>query len=148
MISSAGFGRSVSWESDASDALSADSGHTMTFRTAVSTALRTIFIKLLTPTWGISLGSALGIKAVQDTRASYVDLEKWLLEFISQTRADIVAGVVDTKGDNKFSINKGALLKRMVQANVSLEDGGDGTGLTDQELLSDVFVSLNSFHFR
>jgi hypothetical protein len=144
VISAAGFGRPIPWSSDESGV--PPEGHAITFNKAIHDSLGHIFVKLLTPNLLVNvLSTKIFGKPISqtqyDTWRGYVDLEKYLLEFISDARESIIS----TNDVKKSSgISTGALLTRMVEANINLEDGGDKKGLTDDELLSNVFVRVFS----
>lgn len=64
------------------------------------------------------------------------------MEFVGQVKADCVAGNHLQKKPNSSNLGGGVLLRRMVEAN--FEEAGDAK-LSDDELLSDIFVRIFSF---
>lgn len=98
-----------------------------------------IFVKVLTPKWLILFASYIHVpylsRRLEDTETAFEELRGHIMELVSDMRADIVHGV----NDMHSGLNA-ALLKNLVEANMGQE--GDNKRLTDDELLSNIFVRL------
>jgi hypothetical protein len=115
-------------------------GHKLAFKPAVTTALRLMILKALTPTWVYDVSACIHIPyitpALDKTRTSFEALGGHMLELISLARAWIA--------DGKTTSMDAALLRNLVEANMSHDGTSDRKYLSDDELLSDTFVgSLN-----
>lgn len=149
IISSAGFGRSLTWSSSSSF-LSAEDR--LPFRDAVLSTTHNIFVKFLSPTWlVVLLHRYKGLRIpyltdrIRETERGYGDLRKHIIEIVSWMRAGVVdSDVQQQAGEKGKELLGGALLRGLVEANMQ-ESGGNGKGLTDDELLSNVFVGVSSF---
>lgn len=136
MISSAGFGRRASWQEDSST--KPPPGHKRTFREAIGTALDHLFVKALTPTWMYTFSARLHLPVVsrvlKETTESFEALGFHMIELISLSRAWVVGG--------KTSNMDAALLRNLVEANMTEADDVHHKKLTDDEVLSNIFVCL------
>ncbi|KAL0959591.1 hypothetical protein HGRIS_011300 [Hohenbuehelia grisea] len=137
VISSAGFGRKVSWSDDLKmDALA---GHTMSFRQAVTSAIDNVFVKVLTPSWLYRLSQGVRIpiisKAMRNAQRSFDALRGHMQDVVEHARADHISGISRTDA---------ALLKNLVGANMA--ELGTLKSLSDDELLSNTFNFLLAGH--
>ncbi|KAF5379057.1 hypothetical protein D9615_005999 [Tricholomella constricta] len=138
VISSAGFGRRVSFKDDSNTEPPPD--HKMAFRPAVTATLHHVITKAVTPTWLFNLSDRLYLPLItpllNEARGSFDALRLHMLEVISLARAWIAGG--------KTSNMDAALLRNLVEANMSHND--NGKHLTDDELLSNTFTFLLAGH--
>lgn len=139
ILSSAAFGRHNSWTDDT--ALENSKAHHIPFRPAVKSAVENLVPKILTPDWMFALFNLIPVPKVspvlKETRESFVALRLHMLDLISNAR-DWVSG------GNAASLDA-ALLQNLVQANMAQEDDAAvRRKLTDDEMLSDIFVSQAS----
>ncbi|KAI0066984.1 cytochrome P450 [Artomyces pyxidatus] len=137
VITAAGFGGRVSWKEDTAQEVPA--GHTLPFSQAVRRTVRNLFFKVLTPNWLCTVASVVPIpglsRKLNETTEAFDELKSYMLEIVSAARDSVVAG----KG-----AGDAALLRSLVEANMNQE--GDVKRLTDEELLSDIFVFLLAGH--
>lgn len=129
----------MSWASDSDS--SPPPGHALSFRSAVTSTTDNIFVKILAPSWLINLSAYIRVpylsQRLKETEIAFEELRSHLIELISYMRAD----VADGKKSSASGLNA-ALLRNLVEANMG-QDGDTGhKQLTDEELLSNVFVSL------
>ncbi|KDQ57720.1 hypothetical protein JAAARDRAFT_35408 [Jaapia argillacea MUCL 33604] len=142
VISAAGFGRRVSWKDDS--LIQPPQGHTLTFRTSVTSTLHNLFFKILTPDWLCELSSSVYIpylsRRLAEMKEAFKGLRLHIHELISVARA----GVLDGKGVAGDGGSGAALLRNLVEANMTQD--GEIRRLTDDELLSNIFVFLLAGH--
>ncbi|KAF5379088.1 hypothetical protein D9615_005915 [Tricholomella constricta] len=118
--------------------------HKIAFRPAVTATLHHVITKAVTPTWLSNLSDRLYLPLItpllNEARGSFDALRLHMLEVISLARAWIAGG--------KASNMDAALLRNLVEANMSHND--NGKHLTDDELLSNTFVSIrvSSQHYN
>ncbi|KAJ7774471.1 cytochrome P450 [Mycena maculata] len=140
VIASAGFGRRASWQEDS--AATPPPGHKLAFRTAVSTALAYLFIKVLTPAWLNALGARVPLpylgRILTETGESFDSLRGHMVDLVSLARAWVVGG--------KVSNMDAGLLRNLVEANMTQADDVHHKKLTDEELLSNIFTFLLAGH--
>lgn len=145
-MSSAAFGRHVSWADDSSAA--PPPGHRLAFRVAVITAMDSLIAKVLTPEWAYYAFSPRRVRipylsaVLAETRESFDALRLHMLDLISQARGWVAGG--------KATSMDAALLRNLVEANMDQEDG-DVVGqrrLTDEEVLSNTFVGCLDVQIR
>ncbi|KAJ8701241.1 hypothetical protein PTI98_000051 [Pleurotus ostreatus] len=141
ILSSAAFGRHNSWTDDT--ALENSKAHHIPFRPAVKSAVENLVPKILTPDWMFTLFNLIPVPKVspvlKETRESFVALRLHMLDLISNAR-DWVSG------GNAASLDA-ALLQNLVQANMAQEDDAAvRRKLTDDEMLSDIFMFLLAGH--
>ncbi|KAF7351367.1 Cytochrome P450 [Mycena sanguinolenta] len=145
VISSAGFGRRVSWHENTSTM--APPGQLMAFGPAVFASVKHRFTKVLAPRWLYALAERAYIpvigRIVQDTNHAYAALKMHILDLVALSRAWVVAG--------KVSDMDAGLLRNLVEANMAAQGDEDVTqhsykSLTDGELLSDSFSFLFAGH--
>ncbi|KAI0266552.1 cytochrome P450, partial [Gloeopeniophorella convolvens] len=136
IIAAAGFGRRMSWKEEAAQV---SPYHSMSFSQAVSVTIHNLFVKVLTPDWLNSISLLIPIpwlsKRLKETEDSFAELRSYLLE--------IVAGARDAAFSWEDAENA-ALLRTLVQANMNQDS--DVKRLTDEELLSDIFVFFLAGH--
>ncbi|KAF7360194.1 Cytochrome P450 [Mycena venus] len=142
VIASAGFGRRTSWQENAS---AVTPGHLMPFGPAVFAAVDHLFTKVLTPEWLYALCERTYIpiigRIVRDTKYAYEALRLHMLDLVSLSRAWVVEG--------KVAKMDAGLLRNLVEANMATqndEDAATAEGLTDDELLSNMFTFLLAGH--
>ncbi|KAI0052197.1 cytochrome P450 [Auriscalpium vulgare] len=137
IIAGAGFGRRVSWTEDAAQEI--PPGHTLSFSQAVAGTVGNLFVKVLTPNWLSDLSAAVPIPGLswrlEATRRAFFELQTYMLEIVGAARDTVVAGL---------PVGDAAILQSLVQANMQQE--GDAKALTDDELLSNIFVFLLAGH--
>lgn len=135
VIASAGFGRRASLKEDSKT--EPPPGHKLAFRPAVTSTLKHLFTKVLTPTWIYNLSDRIYIPLItptlNETRECFEDLRLHMLDVISLARAWVAGG--------KTTSMDAGLLRNLVEANMSNDDPTNNRHLTDEELLSDTFVS-------
>jgi hypothetical protein len=135
VISSAGFGRHVSMKDDSK--AEPPPGHKLAFKPAIIATLRLLLLKSLTPTWVYGLSGYVYMPYItpvlEETSNSFEALRAHMLELISLARAWVA--------DGKTTSMDAALLCNLVEANMSHDETLDGRHLSDDELLSDTFVS-------
>lgn len=140
VIASAGFGQTSPWNADVSATV--PKGHVFTFRGALFTALETIYWRLLEPAWlGRLLSRIPSVPYMSErhalTATSWSDLNSWFGEMVGSAKADYDVGSLKEKSNVDVSSNKGALLRRMVHANIA---EGTDQKLSDDELLANALV--------
>jgi hypothetical protein len=114
-------------------------GHKMAFKPAITTALRLLLLKALTPTWVYGLSGYIHLPYItpilDKTSSSFEAVGGHMLEIISLARAWIA--------DGKTTSLDAGLLRNLVEANMSHDVALDkGRHLSDDELMSDTFVGL------
>ncbi|KAJ7468039.1 cytochrome P450 [Mycena latifolia] len=139
VFASAAFGYRLSWQEDSS---AKPPGHKVAFRPALSKALRHLMTFALTPSWIYALSARVHLPLVghvlTDARDSFDALQAHMMDFISLARAWVVGG--------KISHMDAGLLRNLVEANMNEAGDVHHKKLTDQELLSDVFVFFLAGH--
>ncbi|KIJ62164.1 hypothetical protein HYDPIDRAFT_182927 [Hydnomerulius pinastri MD-312] len=139
VISSAGFGRRVSWTADLS--VEPPPGCSLTFRSAVMNSVDNVIFRILTPNWFSTLSSFIKVPYLSSrvllTQHSFEDLQRHMMDLVASARADIASGKPPSASD-------AALLRNLVEANMSQD--GDYKRLTDGELLSNIFTFLLAGH--
>jgi hypothetical protein len=136
---------------------SADSPHIASRLAALLTkAIDTIFFRALCPSWLATLARYVPIPflsgQMRDIENTYEQLRTQMLEFIGAAREAIAISQTENDTDERREARRtnavkgdAALLKSLVEANMSQE--GEYKRLTDDELLSNVFVRLTSAFF-
>ncbi|KAK0220202.1 cytochrome P450 [Armillaria fumosa] len=140
VISTAGFGRRVSWSEDA--AAVPPAGHKIAFRPAVTSAISHLIPKVLTPDFIYDFSDWVHLPfvspALKETRESFEALKFHMLDVISLARAWVASGkAVDMDA---------ALLRNLVEANMFEEADFNHKRLTDDELLSNTLTFLLAGH--
>lgn len=136
-IASAGFGRRASWTETSGEELARDEH--MPLEDALELANEMLVAKSLIPEWLLDLGERVRIPVLGSTlsaiRKSYGDVKFSVLEMVANARTQILDGQAESLDAD--------LLKNMVEANMNMSSGDkDSRQLTDNELLSNSFVSL------
>ena len=132
-ISAASFGRQTSWTEDEAD--EPPEGYELPFHSALTTAMETLFVKLLAPVWAYPMCSLFNIPVfstlLQKTDLSYDQLTKHFQDMIKSARepADL------------NSPPSADLLSQLTQANRPM-------ALSDSEIASNVYVSGSAFDLR
>jgi hypothetical protein len=139
VLISAAFGQQVGLSSFSAK-VPENSGHSISLPVCLSTTLADIFIYALMP-WPLSkIISALPIpyvsKRISMMNEAYRELKVYMFEMIESAKT----WVQTTK--SVLGVN-GALLRNLVEANMKLKH--DDKSLTDEEMLSDIFVR-HGFH--
>ncbi|EJD41255.1 cytochrome P450 [Auricularia subglabra TFB-10046 SS5] len=128
VIASAGFGlqfsRTTMGESRA--------GYTMPFGEALFTAIDTMLTRVIAPRFLY----ALPIKGLKKSDVAYTELQSYIKQMIAEARTK-GKGIGD--GDSSEAAD---LFRRLVEAN----DAEDGARLTDNELLSNIYVFFLAGH--
>jgi hypothetical protein len=114
-----------------------DSGHALSFYASLALAIEKCFFKFLCPPAIATFCQYVPVpwlsRHARETAFVFEELKLHMLEMISSTRDSVVVGGTSV-------LTKSALLRNLVEANM---DGvGDSKRLTDEELLSNVFVRL------
>ncbi|KAK0237992.1 cytochrome P450 [Armillaria nabsnona] len=140
IISTAGFGRRVSWSEDA--AAVPPPGHKIAFRPAVTSAISHLIPKVLTPNFIYDFSDWVHLPfvspALKETRESFEALKFHMLDVISLARAWVTSG--------KAADMDAALLRNLVEANMFEEADFNYKRLTDDELLSNTLTFLLAGH--
>ncbi|KAK0203616.1 cytochrome P450 [Desarmillaria ectypa] len=140
VISTAGFGRRVSWSEDA--AAVPPPGHKIAFRPAVTSAVSHLIPKVLIPDFIYAFFDWLYLPlispALKETRESFEALKFHMLDVISLARAWVASG--------KAADMDAALLRNLVEANMFEEVDFNYKRLTDDELLSNTMVDISFPH--
>ncbi|KZP06599.1 hypothetical protein FIBSPDRAFT_764113, partial [Athelia psychrophila] len=149
VIASAGFGRALHWSPAPPAALEAPAPGLLPFSAAVLSTTHNIYLKAAVPALLARVLERFGgwravpfLDRVRATEQGYRDLRTHIVDMVSCMRADVLGGPPpiseDGKGKGKELLGA-ALLRNLVEANLR---EGDGKGLTDDELLSNVFVRV------
>ncbi|KAF8186829.1 cytochrome P450 [Mycena galopus ATCC 62051] len=138
VIASASFGRRASWQEDSS--VPPPAGHLLSFRKAVTGAISHIFVQALTPKWIHALSERVHLPllgpVLKETRVSFEALRLHMHELVSLSRAWVVGG--------KASNMDAGLLRNLVEANMAEDDDITHKKLTDNEVLSNIFVKTSA----
>ncbi|KIM26472.1 hypothetical protein M408DRAFT_193558 [Serendipita vermifera MAFF 305830] len=127
VISAAGFGMRSGWE----DAEEPPTGHKMTFPTAMSTVLSNFVIRLVFSDTMLNLWQG-GRKVA----TAFKELHVYMREMIEERRQS-AAAESDSQADLFTNLINGTSLE---------EEEKDGDGLTDEELMGNVFIFLFAGH--
>ncbi|KAI0052105.1 614/534 cytochrome P450 [Auriscalpium vulgare] len=122
VISSAGFGRRLSWSSDGG----LPSGHRLTFKDAMQVVSEGVISKLVVPRWAMGL-----TPYFSKVRIAYDELHQYMEEMIrdrrnsetKEERYDLLSSLIDASGD-----------------------GDPDSSLTDSQLLGNVFIFMLAGH--
>jgi hypothetical protein len=111
-------------------------GHKLAFKPAITTALRLLLLKAITPTWVYALSAYVRLPFItpmlDKTSTSFEAVGSHMLEIISVARAWVA--------DGKTTSLDAGLLRNLVEANMSHDVALDKELLSDDELMSDTFV--------
>ena len=135
-ITLAGFGQQISWMVTVNE--HAQDQHMPLFKT-LELANKMILPRSLIPEWLLNLGHWVHIPILGPTLRAiqrlYNNVKFGILEIVSKAQAQIL--------DGKTAFLDAVLLKNMVEANMNMSASEeDVRQLTDNELLSNLFVSL------
>ncbi|KAH9899364.1 cytochrome P450 [Cubamyces lactineus] len=120
VISAAGFGRRISWIEDGI----APPGHSMTFKDALYKVSHNLFLKVIFPSWLLSIGTP----GMREFARAHAELEAYLKEMVQDRRS---AEVKEERHD---------LFNSLLDAN---EDEADQEAkLTDSDVLGNIFIFL------
>ena len=144
VIASAGFGRHSTWRTEENGSI-LPPGHKVHLSRAITDAVDLIQPRVLAPKrlWKAVVEDGVYIpllgRSLLRMRDTFEELRGHMIELVSQARDTFSLG---TKPDDHH-VQGAALLKNMVQANLSFEgdEHVDYRTLTDEELLSNMFVS-------
>ena len=134
-FATAGFGRRVSWTADS--AAEPPPGCKLTFRSAVIDSVNNVIFRALVPGWFYQLSSLIKVPYLSSralsTQLAFDDLRTHMLDLVASARAEITSG-------ERSGASGAALLRNLVVANMNQD--GDSKRLTEGELLSNIFVSM------
>jgi len=132
IIASAGFGRKISWAEDSVN--KAPPGFKLTFRAALTEAIRLMFLRVLLPSWAAYLPIPKLQPTLLLTATAYEELGQYMRNMIKEAKADGVGQKFDA--DDETGDSKEAdLFRRLIAANEA-EVGK----LSEAELTSNVYV--------
>jgi cytochrome P450 len=107
--------------------------------------LSNLFFKILTPSWAVAILSRIHVpyltSRVKETKLAFEELRSYMLDIIASARDAITNGNGNIMGEAAP-----ALLRNLVEANIA-QEGSSNRRLTDDELLSDVFVRLSVSYY-
>jgi hypothetical protein len=132
IVASAGFGRKISWAEDSVN--KPPPGYKLTFRAALTEAIRLMFVRVLVPSWASYLPIPKLQSTLQLATTAYEELGRYMKDMIKEARADGVGDKFDADdvtGDSK----EADLFRRLIAAN----DAEVGK-LSEAELTSNVYV--------
>ncbi|KAF7793524.1 hypothetical protein EIP86_004638 [Pleurotus ostreatoroseus] len=135
VIGAAGFGRRVTWKQD--DVVGP--GHSMTFKEALHTVSKDVVAKLLFPEWVLRYSP---LKRLRTVSAAFAELEDYMLEMCAARRA--VAA--EEKAEAEAKAARHDLFSSLLDASDDEADGLGGAGLSDRELLGNIFIFLLAGH--
>ena len=140
ILSSSAFGRHNSWNEDSTTHYDLSTQTKISYAAAVLAAIDSSVPKVLIPHWLFKLAKQVHIPYlgpfVNETQESFDTLRHHIHELIN-VRAW-------TTGD-KAAATDAALIRNLVEANLAQEDDALQKCLTDEELISNTFVSIQSF---
>ncbi|EKM51238.1 uncharacterized protein PHACADRAFT_263271 [Phanerochaete carnosa HHB-10118-sp] len=125
VISVAGFGRQVSWQSD----LVPSPGHKLSFKDALHVISVDMWIQIFSPKF---LWNSAPLKRIADVKLGYEELEQYMLEMVQERRTA-------EKKEECYD-----LFSNLLDASDSESDGS--VRLTDRELLGNIFIFLLAGH--
>jgi hypothetical protein len=135
ILSSAAFGRHTPWIEDSTPQSSSEK--TISYGSAVLAAMDNLIPQVLIPHWLAALVKHVHIPYVgpfvNETRESFETLRHHMYDLITATRTW-------ASGDKTAAMDA-ALVRNLVEANLAQEDDDLQKRLTDEELLSNTFVS-------
>jgi cytochrome P450 len=133
IIASAGFGHKISWAEDSVN--EPPTGYKLTFRAALTEAIRLMFVRVLAPTWAYYLPIPKLHSALSLTTLAYEELGRYLKDMIKEAREAGVGEKVDADDESAGGSKKADLFRRLIAANEA-EVGK----LSEDELTSNVYV--------
>ncbi|KXN84067.1 Putative cytochrome P450 CYP13A1 [Leucoagaricus sp. SymC.cos] len=152
VIASAGFGRRSTWLEESNTV--PPPGHRIHLSPAITNAISALFPRILTPKpiWNAATEKGMYIPLLGPmlvkARDAFKDLRGHMTEVVSQARDRF--GVGHQKGTEEADdgVHGAALLKNLVEANMTFEKGDDAghRTMTDGELFSNMFVFFLAGH--
>jgi hypothetical protein len=144
VIASAGFGRRSTWADESSSI--PPPGHKAHLSSAITNAIDALFPRILTPKpiWNAVVEKRVYVPLLGPmltrTKDAFDELRSHMVELVSQARDRFGISRQKEQGEEDGA----ALLRNMVEANMAFEkeDEAGYRSLTDGELLSNMFVSL------
>ncbi|KDQ07501.1 hypothetical protein BOTBODRAFT_38802 [Botryobasidium botryosum FD-172 SS1] len=138
VISAAGFGLPISWQSETESGVRDDvpSGHMMSYREAIETVCKNLYVKLLAPSWVLGL-----TKNWRHARLAFDELELYMTEMIESRRAEGDTLRVDEKGE----LYKSDVFSNLLAASDAEVTSGKGA-LSERELKGNIFIFLVAGH--
>ena len=137
IIATASFGRRVSWTNDPK--AKPPPGYKLTFGSAFMDAVHNVIFRFLTPEWFYQFSSLIRVPYLspraQSTKLAFDQLRGHMLDLIASARDEITGGEVSGTSNK-------SLLRNLVEANMNQD--GDSKKLSEGEILSNVFVSMQS----
>ena len=141
ILSSSAFGRHNSWNEDSTTHYDLSTQTKISYAAAVLAAIDNLVPQVLIPRWLYKLAKQVHIPYlgpfVNETQESFDTLRHQIQELITVNRAWAT-------GD-KAAATDAALIRNLVEANLAQEDDALQKCLTDEELISNTFVSIQSF---
>ncbi|KAH0826708.1 cytochrome P450 [Lanmaoa asiatica] len=135
VIAAAGFGRRVSWTADSTT--EPPPGCKLTFLSAVMGSVNNLIFRALVPGWLYQFLLLIKVPYLSSralfTRLAFDDLRIHMLDLVASARAEITSG-------EHSKASGAALLRNLVEANMN--QAGDEEKLTEGEVLSNIFVSV------
>lgn len=112
-------------------------GCNLTLRSAVINCVHNVIFKALVPGWFYQLSSLIKVPYLSSrallTQLAFDDLRIHMLDLVASARAEIMSG-------EPSGASGAALLRNIVEA--SMNQDGDSKMLTEGEVLSNIFVSM------
>ena len=140
ILSSSAFGRHNSWNEDSTTHYDISSETKISYAAAVLAAIDNSVPQVLIPRWLFKLAKQIHIPYlgpfVNETQESFDTLRHHIHELIN-----VRAWATGDKG----VATDAALIRNLVEANLAQEDDALQKRLTDEELISNTFVSIQSF---
>ncbi|KAJ3571796.1 hypothetical protein NP233_g3521 [Leucocoprinus birnbaumii] len=151
IIASGGFGRRSTWTGESSTV--PPPGHRVHLSSAITGACDQLFPRILTPKpiWDAVVERGMYIPfvgpIVLKARDAFEELEGHMMEVVSQARDRFGLGRPKDEASDG-SVQGAALLKNMVEANMTFEKGSEvgERSLTDGELFSNMFLFFLAGH--
>ena len=141
ILSSSAFGCHNSWNESSTTHQDLSSETKTSYATAVLAAIDNLVPQVLIPRWLYKLAKQVHIPYlgpfVNETQESFDTLRHHIHELINVNRAWAT-------GD-KAAATDAALIRNLVEANLAQEDDALQKRLTDEELISNTFVRIQSF---
>jgi hypothetical protein len=118
-------------------------GHKLAFKPAIITTIQLLLLKAITPTWIYGLSAHIYLPFItpilDKTSTSFDAVRSHMVEIISTARAWIA--------DGKTTSLDAGLLRNLVEANSSHDVSSNKGKLSDDELMSDMFVCSRLIEF-
>lgn len=140
VIASAAFGRRIAWVDEPFKGAYMQTDSRRSFGETLVSCTNLMLLKSVVPEWLIDMAEKIQIpvigSTIKDIRKSFDDLKEYMLESVSLARTRVLS---EEKG-GAGSLDA-ALLRNMVESNMTEDDLGASKRLTDDEILSNSFVS-------